>query len=362
MINKDCRRPSLRRVATLAVIWLAGVSQSPSAIAQKTDYVYLKNGDRLTVEVKELKRGQMRLETDAFGTISVKWVDVDRIETDKPLQIELSGGQRFFGNAVTVSQSGSTALEVGGSVLTFDNETIVYIQPIKGKWGLRGNLDNSLSIGMSYTQASDVLQWNVSASSRYRTDKYVASASYDSLITNNGTGLDSKRRELSGTYQRLLPNRWLWFANTSLEENDELGVRGRLFAGGGFGRFLLLSQKHELVVAAGLAANIENALDSSDIDPNARGSGTSMEGLITGEWTYFKLYTPKSNVNISASLHPGISDSDRLRGDVRVRYRQEFLRDLFLNVTYYFNFDTKPPAGALSESDYGLVTGLEYRF
>ena len=45
-----------------------------------------------------------------------------------------------------------------------------------------------------------------------------------------------------------------------------------------------------------------------------------------------------------------------------MRYRQEFLKDLFLNVNYYYNFDTKPLVGALSESDYGVVTGLEYKF
>ena len=59
---------------------------------------------------------------------------------------------------------------------------------------------------------------------------------------------------------------------------------------------------------------------------------------------------------------PGITDSDRHRGDLNIRYRQEFIRDLFWNVTYYASFDTKPPAGAFSESDYGIVTGVEYLF
>lgn len=360
--NTGCRRPSLRKTVAVAVILLAGISQSPSAVAQKTDYVYLKNGDRLTVEVKELSRGQMRLSTNAFGTIYVKWEDVERIETSKRLQIELVNGRRFFGPAQVSKEPGVVALQVDGEVLSFDNDRIVRIQPIKGFRGLQGNLDNTLSLGLSYTQASDVLQWNVSASTRYQTEKFVAAASYNSMITRNALGTDSAQRDLHGTYLRLLRNRWLWFATTGLQQNDELGVSGRFIAGGGLGRIMAQSQKHEFILAAGLNANVEDALGSTDVTPAESGSGTTLEGLIFGEWTYYKLYSPKANVSISGSLYPGITESDRFRGDVRLRYRQEFVKDLFLNVTYYLNFDTRPRAGALSESDYGVVTALEYEF
>ena len=65
---------------------------------------------------------------------------------------------------------------------------------------------------------------------------------------------------------------------------------------------------------------------------------------------------------IGLEYFPGITDSDRHRGDLNIRYRQELVRDIFWNVTHYASFDTKPPAGALSESDYGIVTGVEYLF
>jgi hypothetical protein len=335
---------------------------SSAAFAQKTDTVHLKNGDRLTVEVKELVRGQMRLSTEAFGTIHVKWDDVAYIETDKRLQVELMNGRRYFGPARPGEAAGKLTLRVDGRLVTLANDEIAYIQPIKGTGRLRGNLDNSLSVGFSYTQASDVMQWNVIASSKYRTETYQASVSFDSMVTNNGTGQDSKRRDLSGDYMRFLRNRWLWFTTASAEENDELGVDGRLLAGGGVGRYVIESQSQELRLGIGLTGNFENALDSSDPDDSGSDSGTSLEGLLYGEWRYFKLHSPKADLNLSVSLFPGVTESDRLRGDARLRYRQEFVKDLFLNLTYYYNFDTDPPAGAVSDSDYGIVTGLEYLF
>lgn len=353
------QRWTLGQLAWLSLLLLGIVH---AAYAQKTDTVQLKNGDRITVEIKELDRGQMRLKTDAFGTIYVKWEDVDHIETDKRLQVELIDGRRYFGPARPSELSGQLELDVRGDVVTLTTNDIVSIQPIKGTRGLRGNLDNSLSAGFSYTKANSVMRWNIAASTQYRTEKYLASASFDSIVTNNGSGKDSKRRDLGGQYFRYLRDRWLWFANTQLQENDELGIDGRLLVGGGVGRYLFESQNQELLLGVGLTANLENALGSSDPNDSDSDRDASLEGHLSGEWSFFRLHSPKSDVSIRASLFPGITESDRLRGDVRVRYRQEFITDLFLNLTYYYNFDTNPPAGALSETDYGIVTSLELEF
>ena len=42
-----------------------------SALAAKTDVVTLKNGDRITGEVKRLDRGRLRYSTDDMGTIYI---------------------------------------------------------------------------------------------------------------------------------------------------------------------------------------------------------------------------------------------------------------------------------------------------
>lgn len=351
-----------RTVVPATAVWLLLLGTASTAHGQMTDVVQLKNGDRITVEVKELVRGQMRLKTDAFGTIYVKWQDVDHIETEKPLQVELSNGRRYFGPAKPSELSGKLALNVRGEVVTLATEEIVFIQPIKGSKGLRGNLDNSLSAGFSYTNANSLMQWNVSASTRYRTEKHVASLFFDSMVTNNGSGKDSKRRDLGGDYYRFLRDRWLWFASTQFQENDELGIDGRLLAGGGVGRYLLETQNQELQLRVGLMANAEKALSSSDPGDTSADRDTSLEGLILGEWNIFRLHSPQSDLSVRASLFPGITESDRVRGDARIRYRQEFIKDLFLNLTYYYNFDTKPPAGALSETDFGIITSLELEF
>ena len=112
-------------------------------------------------------------------------------------------------------------------------------------------------------------------------------------------------------------------------------------------------------VIGGLIADI-NLEDSTD--PMSSGRTSNTEALLQTEWSYFKLYTPKSDLNIRFQYYPGISDSDRYRGDLRIRYRQEFVKDLFWNLTYYNSYDSKPPSGALSKGDVGVVSSIEYLF
>lgn len=344
------------RVLLVCIFCLIGVD---AALAGQTDIIYLKNGDRVSGEIKDLVRGQMRLKTGAFGTIYVRWEDVERITTDKRLQVELVNGQRYFGPALAGDSPEKLLLQIKSEVETFDIDQVVFIQPIKVGDDRIGNLNNSLAVGFTYTKASDVTQWHINASTEYRTQRYQLSASYDSLITNNGVGPDSGRRNLAGSYYRLLENRWLWFGNASVQENDQLGVDGRILASGGVGRYVSQSQTHELLIAGGVSANFEKSVANTGSNDDA---DASLEGLMLLEWTYFKLRTPKSQVDISLDFYPGLTDTDRQRGDLRVRYRQEFLEDLFWNLTYFDNFDTKPPLGAASTRDYGLITSLEYKF
>lgn len=342
-----------------ALVLIVTIVVSPTALAQKTDQVFLHNGDRVTGDIKVLIRGELRISTDTFGTIYVSWKDVDHIISDKRILLEMSDGTRYFGPAAESQEPDTVSLHESGDVVSFDSNQIVFLQTLKENQRFVGNLDNSLSIGFTYTKASDVLQWHINASSKYRAEKYLASLSFDSMITNNGTGQDSERTNLRASYNRWQGNRWFWFGNASHQKNDQLGVDGRILATGGVGRFLAQSNRHEFYVAGGLAGNWEKATDTLSTDGSY---DSTTEGMVRARYSFFKRHTPKSILDIDLEYFPSLSTSQRERGNLNVRIRQEFVKDLFLNLRIYGSFDTAPPEGATAEEDYGVVTSLEYLF
>jgi hypothetical protein len=57
-----------------------------------------------------------------------------------------------------------------------------------------------------------------------------------------------------------------------------------------------------------------------------------------------------------------VSDRDRLRGNFNTTLRQEFVTDLFWDLSFYYDYDSKPLQGALAKEDWGIVTSLGYEF
>ena len=86
-----------------------------------------------------------------------------------------------------------------------------------------------------------------------------------------------------------------------------------------------------------------------------------LEGQLTTDYSYFFFSPTKTDLNLKLALYPGISESDRLRGNFDVKLRWEIITDLFWDLTYYLTWDNQPPTGASSE-DTGLTTSIGYTF
>jgi hypothetical protein len=72
----------------------------------------------------------------------------------------------------------------------------------------------------------------------------------------------------------------------------------------------------------------------------------------------FYFDTPKSNISVSADLYPNFTVSDRFRFEGSIAATQEVIKDLTVTLEYYESRDTKPPEGANSTSDRGIVFSI----
>src|SRR5688572_9101335 len=65
--------------------------------AQKTDSVWIRNGDRITGEVKSMARALLKYSTDDLGTISIEWNNVVRISSRATFEVRVSSGEKHYG-------------------------------------------------------------------------------------------------------------------------------------------------------------------------------------------------------------------------------------------------------------------------
>ena len=341
----------------LAIALLTSLSSSAFAqlddSATYTDRLHLKNGDTITGDLKQLDRGKLRFKTRTMDTVYVNWIDIESIDSDKYLRIERTDGTFNYG---VIKKSELTDKLI---VLDDDHEVEVpilvvsSIQPIRVKESFWRRLEGDISGGIDYKKASDILLINLSSSLRLKQEKYELGFGANWNETSRTEDNNSSRADISATYTRFLRDRWFWKASGGFERNQELGIDLRTIVGGTIGKYFIQTPTVRFELNAGLAGNQENNQDDT--------TTTSAEGLIRSSLDIFKLSIPSTRLSASVNVFPGITESGRLRVNTNISLRNEIIRDLFWDLTFYSTFDSRPVQGAENE-DYGIVTSISASF
>ena len=337
-----------------ARFWLALVSLLGwQAGLAGTDIVELMNGDRLTGEVKSLDRGRLQFDTDATGVISIEWAQVAFLTVDGSIQVETANGDRFYGPLRRGREAREVVIDTAAGPSRVPNDIVVAIAEIDDA-GF-SDVDVRMSLGYTYTNASNVSQFNVGLDSAHRTRQRILSGNFASSISNSSGNESSQRQTLSGNYTRLRPHGWLNDGGLSFDRNDELGLNLRTSLSAGGGRILLHTNNSSFTLKAGLKATREDRADQPE-------NLDSLEsyGLISWEW--FRFDEPELDWSASIEVIPSLTESGRVRGEVDVTLSWQIVGDFFWQLDFYDSYDNRPQPETASKNDYGITTSLSFDF
>lgn len=317
-----------------------------------TDRIHLKNGDVITGNMKELDRGKLRFKTRTMDTVYINWVDIESIDSDKYLRVGRADGT--FNNGVIQRSDLDEGLVIDdhGQEMEVPIIDVSTIQPIRVQESFWRRIEGDFKAGIDFKTASDILLVNLSTNLRFREEKYELGFNASWNETTRTEDNDSSRADLIGTYTRFLRNRWFWQGSGGLERNEELGLNLRTLVAATAGRYLIQNPTLRLELNAGLAGNWEDRED---------GTSTSAEGLVRSSLEIFKHRLPITRLSANVNVFPGITESGRMRVNTDITLRNEIVRSVFWDLTFFSNFDNRPPEGA-SKDDYGIVTSIGASF
>ena len=322
-----------------------------SAYAAKTDIVVLKNGDRITGEVKSLDRGRLRYSTNAMGTIYIEWDDIETLVSNEYHRLQLTRGGRYYG---TLSdKGGAETLTVPGArgMEPVPLMSVVRIVPVEDQWKER--IDLTVGAGYSYVKASDVTTANMYAETDYVSDERVSSLDFKYDLTDDGEETNKSSR-LTGQHKKLRQHREYLFLLGQAEQNDEQDVDLRALFGGGYGKYFVQNNRRKWLGAGGVGVVHEESGDGE--------SNTELEGILQTTYEDFLYDTPKIDLSINLFVFPGITDWGRVRSNYDVQLSKEFIEDLFLDFTIGGSYDSDPTSDDASRTDYSVTTGISYEF
>jgi hypothetical protein len=317
---------------------------SLTGLGQKTDKVYLKNGDMLTGEIKSMQLGLLSYDVTGPGTINIKWEEVTKIISDKIFEFTLANGTM----AVTTVDSLFKMYHLTSV------DQIVEIIPIKDRFLKR--LSGDVNLGFNYTKSNNILQLNFGSNVSYKIPKIDIDLKLNAVITNYGQDSSlSKKEDIIGSFRRNMFNNYYWGAALGWQENTELGLASRYLVSGFIGKNFIRDNHNHLFSSAGFSYNQEQSIETRMFTGN-------LDGLFSVTYKRFYRSTPKLSINADFLLYPGLTDWGRIRMQADLSVSVEIFKDFNMGLSSYYSYDNKPPEGSLATYDYGLMFTISYEF
>ncbi len=345
----------------IAILLVAGSFLGPPLLArEKTDMLILKNGDRITCEIKKLEHGQLYIKTDyTIGTIQVDWDDIEQVQSSQRFQVEMTNGERHEGllrkQAGIEAAEPATVMEVVGDEGTFEleqKEIVLVRQLERGFWG---NLDGSVDYGFSFTKANSQTQSTLNGSIGYTTEGYSLGVTVSSLLSRVEEGENTNRHNATIAFEKYLPAKWFALGIAEFLHSDEQNLSLRTTYGGGLGRYLLYTNHNVFRALGGAVINTEKFTPESGLQP----SGNDLEALLGIEYSTFQF--DRSDLTSQLLVYPSISELGRTRASFRTSLTLELVDDLYWRLSVFDDFDSKPPA-ATAKNDFGVTASVGYSF
>ena len=179
-----------------------------------------------------------------------------------------------------------------------------------------------------------------------RQEKALAHVQSNGRITNSDFQLN---------HLGIRARRWLTRSTIAAGRNDELGINLRGGVGYGGGRAVVLSNRTNLWLSGLLSGNREYTNDGRQKN--------NLELVFDTNLLAFRYDNPRLELKADLSTFANLTTAGRYRVNFDGRISLELLKDFFWDVgQVYYRYDNEPSTEAESTSDYGIVTGVRYKF
>lgn len=356
--------------AVLSFLTILGLSSFCFA-----DRITLKNGDRLTGTITSADGKAIVLHTDAAGDVTIKFSEVQEIQSDQPMHVSLKGGQTAVGAVTTTDDKIAIARASGGVVEANKTDVTGMAQEslyqkslhpgLMHGWNGGANVGFSVARGNSETE-NLALAFNA------------VHPTLNDKITIYASAIDTKNDLASPTtvasltqgglrYDRNLRPRVFVFAAGDFMSNALQSLDLRQVYTGGFGYHAIKSEKTILDFLGGLNYTHETYSNGPAVPGTlpivytSYGKTDRFVALTLGEELNKKL-GKSSLLTQNVDFYPNLQQTGEYRftfniGTVTKIHKWFGWQNQFADI-----YVSNPPLGTRSKNDVIFTTGLNISF
>jgi hypothetical protein len=353
-------KPVTKKVAVI-IVRLTILLAIPLFARQKTDVIVMENGDRFTGEIKGLSGGVLRVDLDYVdGTMSFQWLKVARVESIQLFLVQTQDGKVYTGTIATSESTGDRPVSLQLGEVDTDRKVPIQqsrvVKLTETSESFLRRLSGSMLIGSGYTKGNNTTQYNLGSDLEYRRERWGLRADFDSSLSSSTGANTSTRNQLNMSGYRLMPwSNYFYSGFGGLLQSSVQGISPQTSLGAGVGRFLKNTNRSRITLLGGMVWQST----TYDTSISSVAKQQVYGGVVTADVEVFLF--KKTNLNFNGSVVPAISDPGRVFYKTNASYYLKFFGDFSWNVSFYGNWDTKPPPH-FSGGDYGYSSGLKWTF
>jgi Protein of unknown function, DUF481 len=319
-----------------------------------TDVVYMRNGDKITCEIKSLNQGQLTVKPDySNSSIALDWTKVDHVESSQGFVVTDPQGKLYTGTLGQGKEGRSLTVKTDRTeTLSFDS--VVEIEQLGQTFlkRFRGNIDLGTSFAQSNNQRNLTFQSGLTYQSAVHIFSFNSNSQFSSQERTNDTNETTVKTSL---FRQLHHSNWYGGSIANFLSSSEQQIALRSTLGGAIAKRVIFTNRTNLNVIGGLAFTIER--DAENATSTARTK--AMDSAIGVTYSMFRFDSTTFDTNLW--VYPSITSPGRVRMTLNQDIYYKFLKDFYLRLSFYDNYDNQPVVGAPS-NNLGASTSVGWSF
>jgi hypothetical protein len=328
------------------------------------DQIIMKDGDRVTGKIVKKEGGTVTVNTKNFGTVQLKWDDIDQVIGEESLNVVLApdktvvGPLRAEGGEVEVVGTGERVAASDVIAVRNEAEQKNYLRMLSpgllDLWTINGSLNFAGTQGNAET-STITTPLNFARVSRTSTSKAYFNSVRGRATINNNSELTAQAIRGGWSYSRNLRRRLFanFFNDYEVDRFQKLDLR--VVAGSGLGYDVWISDRGKLALVGGGAWNRES-FSPVDDEPFTRNSSEAFWG---NDFTY-KLNS-RTNITQGFRMFNNLTQTGEYRINFDTGATTALTKWLNWNIALSSRYLSNPVPGRVN-NDFIYSTGFGFSF
>ena len=336
----------------LALMLYSCVSAASSR--EKTDIVYMRNGDKITGEIQSLEKGQLSVKPDyASSAFAIDWGKVERLESSQLFVVTDPNGVSYSGT-LTAGPHPHTITIIESAKTTLPHESVVEIAELGSTFlkRMRGNIDLGTSFARSNGQKSLTLQSGLT----YQSTKNIYTLNSNSQFTSQQETSDTNETTVKTAYfHQLRSSHWYGGGIANFLSSSEQQIALQSTLGAAVANRVIFTNKTNLNLIGGLGYTVQRNSDGS----MSNGPTHSLDSAFAVQYSTFRF--DSTTFDTTVWLYPSLTSPGRVRMTLNQDVYYKFLGDFYFRMSFYDNYDNQPVVGAPA-NNLGVSTSVGWSF